>query len=228
MNGIIKRIIVAMAVFLTAIAPVYGEKVRESGDTLFAKDVFVNLPLKTLDILSKSTRLDMLDYYAADSIYKAPNGMEGLSELEKVTPDYLSVKITPVTSMQILMLRDKRKKEPACLVLYTIGGEGQAYDTDATFLGDRMEELPRDKYLEYPDILDFFNIPDKSVKEKIEGLVPFPTIEFTANPETGVLTAKLTVGEYMGKENFEYVRKYMKPNLQYKWNGKKYEMIKEK
>lgn len=211
-----------MAVLFTVIVPAYGAK--ESPDTLSIRDVFVNLPLKTLDILSRSTRLDMLDYYSVDSIYKAPNGMEGLSELVKVTPDYLAAKITPVTGMQILMLR--APKGPACAVLYTIGGEGQAPDTDVTFLNEEMVELPREKYLEYPEILDFFNIPDKNVRNKIEDLVPFPTIEFIADPQTSALTAKLTVGEYMGKENFDFVKKYMKPELKFRWNGKKYELVK--
>lgn len=212
-----------MAVIFSAIVPAYGAKI--AGDSVSAGDVFVNLPLKTLDILSRSRRMDMLDYYAADSIYKAPNGMEGLSELVKVTPDYLKVKITPVTDMDILMLRSPKKA--LAVVLYTIGGDGQAADTDVTFLDDRMQELPRKKYLEYPDVLDFFNLPDKEVKEKIEEIIPFPTIEFTADPSSTTLSATLTVGEFLGKENFEYIKRYMKTSpLQFRWNGKKYEPVK--
>lgn len=223
MKKLIINIMATMAMAFTVIVPAYGAK--EAADTLTAGEVFANLPLKTLEILGKSTRLDMLDYYAADSIYKAPNGMEGLSELVKVTPKYLDVKITPVTQMQILMFAPK-KKSPACAVLYTIGGDGQAPDTDVTFLDEEFSEMPREKYLQYPDIVDFFNIPDKDVKERIEELVPFPTIEFIPNQDTFELTAKLTVGEYMGKENFEYIKKYMKPELRYRWNGKKYELVK--
>lgn len=210
---------------IVALIPAFGRR-QELIDTLSVRDMFVNLPLKTLDILSKSTRLDMLDYYDVDSIYKAPNGMEGLSELVKVTPDYLDVKITPVTEMQILMLRDK--KNLACVVLYTIGGEGQAADTDVTFISNKFQELPRKQYLEYPDILDFFNIPDKQVRDRIEELIPFPTIEFTASPDSSTLTARLTVGQYMGKENYEYIKKYMKPELKFVWDGKRYKLAKDK
>ncbi|MDE7440989.1 MAG: DUF3256 family protein [Muribaculaceae bacterium] len=220
---LIIKIMATMAVIFSAIVPAYGAEI--AGDSVSAGDVFVNLPLKTLDILSRSRRMDMLDYYAADSIYKAPNGMEGLSELVKVTPDYLKVKITPVTDMDILMLRSPKKA--LAVVLYTIGGDGQAADTDVTFLDDRMQELPRKKYLEYPDVLDFFNLPDKEVKEKIEEIIPFPTIEFTADPSSTTLSATLTVGEFLGKENFEYIKRYMKTSpLQFRWNGKKYEPVK--
>ena len=211
-----------MAVAFAVIAPAYGAS--EQRDTLNAGEVFVNLPLKTLDILSKSRRMDMLDYYAADSIYKAPNGMEGLSELVEVTPDFLEVKITPVTAMQIVMLRSG--KGPAAMVLYTIGGDGQAADTDVAFFDGNMQELPRKKYLEYPEIIDFFNVPDKDVRKRIEELVPFPTIEVSAAPGTTDLTARLTVGEFMGRENYDYIKKYLKPELRFRWNGKRYEMVK--
>lgn len=220
---LIIKIIATMTVALTVIVPAYSAEI--AGDTVSAGDVFVNLPLQTLDILSRSRRMDMLDYYAADSIYKAPNGMEGLSELVKVTPDFLKVKITPVTDMDVLMLRSPKKA--LAVVLYTIGGDGQAADTDVTFLDDQMQPLPRKKYLEYPDVLDFFNVPDKEVKEKIEDIVPFPTIQFTADPSSTTLNATLTVGEFLGKENYEYIKKYMKTlPLQFRWNGKKYELVK--
>lgn len=213
-----------MAVILTAIVPAFGEK--EVPDSVTAGDVFVNLPLKTLDILKKSTRLDMLDYYAADSIYKAVNGMEGISELVKVTPKFLDVRITPVTTMQIGVFEKSGKKSPVAIVAYTIESERQAADTDITFLDRDMNELPREKYLEYPDIIDFFNVHEKSDKEMIEDLVPFPTIKFTMNPVNKDLTAVLTVGEFMGRENYDKIKPLMKPSLLFRWNGKKYEPVK--
>ena len=202
-----------------------SEAAKEVPDTLTASEVFVRLPLKTLEILGRSQRLDMLDYYDVDSIYRAPNGMEGLSELVSVTPRYLEVKITPVTEMQILIL--PKVKEAAAVVLYTINGDRQAADTDVSFFDMDLKELPREKYLEYPEIFDFFTIPDKETKDRIEELVPFPTIEFRAEPGSTDLTATLTVGEFMGKENYDYIKKYMKGALRYRYDGKRYKLIKD-
>ena len=218
------KIISVLAVFLTAGTTCLGTEVAK--DTLTAAEVFVNLPLKTLDILNRSTRMDMVDYYQeADSIYKAMNGMEGFSELKKLTKNYLDVSITPVTRMEIIILDPLPKKGPVAAVLYTVGGDGQAADTDMTFLDRNMKELPRKKYLEYPDITEFFDLADGKEKKEIEELVPFPTIEFTTIDETSSLKARLTVGEFMGKENYDKIKKYMKPGLSYRWNGKKYELI---
>lgn len=225
MKNLIFKTLTILAVFLAVSIPSYSA--TAAPDSITAGAVFADLPLNTLDILSRRNRLDMLDYYDVDSIYQAKNNMEGLSELVKVTPRYLNVKITPVTRMQIVTLRDRRdkKNEPVAAVFYTIDSDNQAADTDVTFLASDMKELPRKKYLEYPDITDFFDTSDKRVKEMIEDLVPFPTIEIIPS-ENGVdITARLTVGAYMGEEDFSKIKPYMKPSLQFRWNGKKYERI---
>lgn len=41
-------------------------------DTITASEAFVELPISVLDLIDKSRRMDMLDYYAADSIAKIP------------------------------------------------------------------------------------------------------------------------------------------------------------
>ena len=225
MRKFIFKTLAALAVILTVSVPSYSATVP--ADTITAGAVFADLPLSTLDILSRRNRLDMLDYYDVDSIYKAKNNMEGFSELVKVTPRYLDVKITPVTRMQIVTLRDFKGKrnEPVAAVFYTIDSDNQAADTDVTFLDSDMKDLPRKKYLEYPEITEFFNTSDKQVLEMIEDLVPFPTIEIIPS-ENGVdITARLTVGAYMGEEDFSKIKPYMKPSLQFRWNGKKYERI---
>ncbi|MDE6866267.1 MAG: DUF3256 family protein [Muribaculaceae bacterium] len=222
MKEIIKKIVTIAVVMTAIVLPCNGAKVAK--DTLTSRDVFLNLPLKTLDILDRSEKMDMLDYYDADSIYNAPNGMEGLSHLIKVTPDFLSVQLTKVTSMQILILPPG--KGPAAMTLYTIDSDGEAADTEVSFFDSYFNELERKKYLQYPDILDFFNIPDKDVRNKIEDLVPFPTIEFQVVPGSTDLRAVLTVGEYMGKEDYDFIKKYMKESLLYRYDGKSYRLVK--
>lgn len=193
-------------------------------DTLTARRVFVDLPVENLDILSKSTRLDMLDFYDIDSIYQARNGMEGISLLEKVTPEYLKVKITPVTTMEIRIL--DAKKSQLALCIYTIGSDVQAPDSDLTFFNEEMQALNRDKYIKWPSLSDFFDYPDKEAREKVETLVPFPTIEFEANPDNTELTAQLTVGRFMSSEDYDSIKGWLRPPLKFRWNGSKYELVK--
>ena len=82
----------------------------ETADSLTASDAFVRMPAQTLDILTTSMRLDLLDYYRADSIYRVPNVMEGLSYLHRpLTRDYVKVQITPVTTLTLRMMPWKRR-----------------------------------------------------------------------------------------------------------------------
>lgn len=213
---------VVVAIFSVAAVPASAEKPAAEKDTLNARYVFVELPLENLDLLSRSKRLDMLDYYDLDSIYQAPNGMEGLSRLEKVTPDYLKVSITPVTDLEIKVL--ETKKEPIALVVYTIGGDEQAPDSDLIFLSEDLKRLDRDRFIKYPRLEDFFDCPDKEAKEKVAELVPFPTVKFDVVPGSSDLTATLTVGQFMPREDYGSIKQWLRPSLTYIWNGKKYEL----
>ncbi len=193
-------------------------------DTLTAGEVFADLPLNVLDMLNKSTRLDMLDFYQVDSIYQARNSMEGLSHLDKVNRDYISVTLTPVSTLEIRLL--PVKKGNLFVTAYTIGDENQAYDTDLHFYNGSYQELPRDKYITIAQLDDFFNYPDKEIRGKVADLIPFPTVKYTLSPESDTVTAELTVGQFMSAEDYKSLTPYLKGKLKYIWNGKRFKLEK--
>ena len=59
----------------------------EKADTISLRRAFIDFPSPALDLLTRSMRLDMLDYYEADSIYRVKNALEGLSSLDTVATD---------------------------------------------------------------------------------------------------------------------------------------------
>lgn len=188
---------------------------------------FANMPLSVLELINKSRRLDMLDYYAADSIYRAPNGMEGFSYLEKVSPNYLKLSLTPVSELTISVFPIGNDTIYQCI--YTLGSDTQAHDSDIKFYDSNYNQLVTKRFLSIPELSDFYNIPSKDKKgiiAKIEEVIPFPTITYTFNPKTSELSAKLTSGEMIGSYEYNTISKYIKPELIYKWNGKKYQLQK--
>lgn len=196
-------------------------------DTISVERAFVEIPAKTLDLLSRSARLDMLDYYAADSIYQAPNAMEGLSSLKTVGKDYIALRITPVTTLQLKVLKDKKGND-VVMSVYTVGADGQAPDSDVRFYSVRMEELPVAKYFVYPKLADFFEIPKGSLTKmkEIESLIPFPTIEYVADSDSSDLKARLTVGEFMTQDDYNIVKLFLRPEITLRWDGSKYKLTK--
>lgn len=188
----------------------------------------MGMPAETLDLLTLNMRLDMIDYYnVKDSVYSVPNTMEGLSHLVRpMTNDYIKVQITPVTTltMRVLPLRKKQIVVSA----YTVGDSLQAADSDLRFYDAAMNELRRDKFIKLASTVDFFDFEgvDRKTRRELLGLVPFPTVEYTPHPDNTSLTARLTVGEFLGRETLDKIEPYLRRERVYEWNGHRYEMKK--
>lgn len=202
----------------------YGARKGEAVDTLTASRVFADLPISVLDLVDRSRRLDMLDYYAADSIAKIPNAMEGLSYLDTVAPDYLKVVLTPVTTLGVKVL--PCKKGDVILTAYTIGDKDQAYDTDLRFYDSSYQEIDRKKFMKLATLDDFFDYPDKAVKELVARLVPFPTVLYEPEAVGSGMSAQLTVGQFMSADDYARIKQYLRPKLHYTWNGSKFNLEK--
>lgn len=204
---------------------VWGAKPTEAEDTLTASQVFTELPISVLDLVDRSRRLDMLDYYAADSIAKVPNAMEGLSYLEQVTPDYLRVSLTPVSTLTIKLLPLKKGGE-VVMTAYTIGDADQAYDTDLRFYDTQYRELKQEKFIKLASLSEFFDCRDKQTRALVSRLVPFPTVRYLPDADGLGLTAELTVGQFMSAEDYDSIKPYLRPPLRYRWTGSKFDLEK--
>lgn len=190
-----------------------------------AQQVFVAMPAQTLDLLTRSMRLDMLEYWKIDSIADIANTMEGFSHLcRPVTDDWLKVQVTPVTTLTIRMLPTRKGRIAA--TVYTIGDSLQAADSEIRFYDAEMNELKRDRFIKTPSSEDFFDFKgvDHRLRKELLSLVPFPTVEYTLSPDGTDLKARLTVGKYMGREDLEKITPYLRRDRVYHWTGSKYIM----
>ena len=191
-----------------------------------ARSVFEKLQTSSLEILPPTVRLDMLDYWDVDSVYKASNAMEGLSWLEKVTPSYLKVHISAVSTLEIKILPEK--KEKIAMTVYTVGDDVQAQDSEIKFFDENLAELPGSKYFTMPNVKDFFEIPKGSATKmkEIEQMIPFPTIAFNANPDNDNLEARLTVEQYINEDDWNIAKLFAKPDLKLEWKKDKFRIVK--
>ena len=187
-----------------------------------AKDIFSKLHCSALEILPLSTRLDMLDYWAVDSVYKASNAMEGLSWLEKVSDNYLKVRVTSVSTLEIKILPIKNGH--LILTINTLGDDVQAQDSHVKFYDMNLFELPTDKHFVMPEVKDFFEIPKGSATKmkEIEEMIPFPTIALSANPDNDNLKAWLTVEKYINEDDWNIAKLFLKPSIVLNWKKEKY------
>lgn len=200
---------------------------------LSASEVFANIPLEVLDMLRPSTRLDMLDYYShADSLIVVADALGGKSQLLQVSPDYLKVSVTPISTLEIKIL--PTKKDPIVMALYTVSDSmrqpmesslsslrnpiGLA-DTEVKFFDKDLKPLDPKKFLKAPALKDFFNLKDSGLTEKqLAEKLPFETIAYSSGPGETSLTATFTTLTTLSQEDRDQLTPLLTPSLSTNWN----------
>ena len=192
-------------------------------DTLTASKVFAEIPLDVLDMLRPSMRLDMLDYYSqADSILTVQDALGGQSRLEQLTPDYIKVSVTPISTLEIKILKSGKKQ--IVMTLYTVGGVGAAKDTDIRFFDALLRPLDKSKFIKAPGLLDFFDLKDLKEKQltKAELIekIPFAAVAYSTGPGEAPLSATLTTLDVISEGDRELLTPLLSPTLSAIWKGK--------
>ena len=208
-------------------APLGAAEHLDSAANITASQALVKIPAATLDMLSTSMRLDMLEYLKHDSIYEVPNVLEGLSRFNPpVTDDYLQIQVTPVSRFSIRILPGK--KEPVVATAYTVGDSLEAPDTQLQFFTTDMQEIKLDKVFRLLSTSDFLDLHGLSRRERNEiiELVPFPMVEYSFSPDGTDLKAQLTSGEFLGREVNERLRPYLRRVRTLRWDGHQYKLVK--
>lgn len=190
------------------------------------RNVFEKLQTPALELLSRTKRLDMMDYYDADSILRVRNEMNGISYLDTVANGYLRVRPTAVSVFEIKIL--PYKKESVIMTLYTVGSGHQSPDTEISFYDNQLRRLEQHKFFRLPEFKELFkpSYLDKESLEQMAELIPFPTMEFHAGADSDSLSGRVTVGEFLSEEARKKSEEALVDGLQYAWKGNRYELIK--
>ena len=95
--------------------------------------------------------------------------------------------------------------------------------------GYSLRELPRDKFIRLVSTDDFLDLKGLSGKEQkeLQALIPFPTVRYVVSPDGLTLTADLTVGEFIGKEDLARLAPYLHRERHYTWTGTKWRLTPE-
>lgn len=212
---------------LLAVGGLSAAGAGEVPDTLLARDVFVKLGIDDLPLLTRFSRLEMLAYFDSDSIHNAKNGRQGTSHLEKVTPGYLSVKVTPESDLKIKIL-ERKNASPLALAIYTVGQDTSGADSELRFFDSDMKALPASRYFKAPSLKDFVRLTPapKLTLKQISDLLPFVSVAYNVDPDTGNLVASLSYADLVSLEDAALLKESLYPNLTYVWNGKSYRLNK--
>lgn len=196
---------------------------------LTATRVFADIPLEVLDLLRPSSRLDMIDYYEqADSLVSVENALGDISHFEEVAPDYLRVRVSPVSTLEIKIL--PAAPDSIVMTLHTVGSdtpEKGIADTEVKFFDRNLNPLPADKFLKLPPAEQFFNLKNSGISARqFREMIPFEAVSLSAGPTTRPLTAHFTALAILPDE----IQRQLLPllhSIAFQWNGKGFSVAKK-
>lgn len=164
------------------------------------------MPGSVLELLPQETRLDMLDYFDAATEYNATNDLRGNSRLNELTDDYLEVEVTPVSTLQLKVMPD-RKGRRMVVANYIVGEEGDTQESTLYFFDSSMKPLPAEAHIKTPKLSDFFNLKDRPLKMKeIEAMIPYYSVVYNLDSASGELTGRLTLEKIVTVEVMDTLR----------------------
>lgn len=151
--------------------------------------VFLQLPQRFLPELSLETKRDLIEFYRNGNLAVMPSVFGGKVTLEKLSADYLKLKTSERSHLQLKLLRKTDSTE--CLVLVQTA-TGILNDSRMQFMDLQFKPL---NTIRLPGILkeDFLNVSGMSVQEKEQCIQMLPNrlaLEFFFQPDSDTLMVK--------------------------------------
>ena len=179
------------------------------------RTIFTEMPDSIIPLLTYSNRADCVDFLDAKMKARVTNRLDGQSELLQLTPDYLKMKLTKHTQLQMKLLPRSSGDTIICMI-NTVCAE--ARDSRIRFYTKKWLEVKNiGKIFLRPSIMDFFPI-DTLLEKKME-IADIELIEYILSPAEPTLTARYTMPSYMSRKDSAFVAKGMH-DIVFRWNGK--------
>lgn len=187
---------------------------------LTASEAFTSAPQGVFPLLDQNTRLDMVDYFKSGMSTPSQNALQGKSQITDLTPTTLSVRMTDSSTAQIAVL-DAGKNQVIALIS-TVATPG--LDSNVKFFDSSWRPLNLSQYFAKPGWPEWLTDEGKSHRSDVEMQVPFMLASYQYDPSTGSMTLTNNLSRFLDKGMYEMIASYLKPQLVYVWNGKKFEL----
>lgn len=181
------------------------------------RTIFLEMPDSILPLLTSTNRADCTDFIEAGMKARVTNRFDGHSELLELTTDYLKMKTTSHSEMQMKLLPRSGGDTIICMI-NTVRAE--AADSRIRFYDKEWKELkPTTKFFTAPAIKEFFTVNERSDKRLL--MADIYLVELILSPDATTLQAKYTMPAYMSGADSAFVAGGMH-DIKYHWNGKKF------
>lgn len=205
-----RRILSILIVCVSVIGPVRAEDLRT---------LFIGMPDSIMPTLTKSERMDFLDYMDSGMRARVRNMQGGESEMTLLQDNLLSVRTSQSGRMDMALFRKKDGSNLICII-NTVTARYD--DSRLAFYNEDWTPVDAKSLIEYPRFEDYLTkaaLKNDSIDDlRKRSMLRLQSIV----PGDGALEFRYTSIDDLGQDADKY-RSWFKPApIRYNWNGKKF------
>ena len=188
-------------------------------------DFFASEPGNVFPLLTRTNRLDLVDYYNSGQTVAVPNNLGGTSQLVALDSAYLKVQTSESTGVEVRMLTTGTRAT-VIVVIETV--LTPVPDSKLALWNSQWQMLRTDKHFKMPGIDDFImkKMP-RELRADLQDAMIFPLIQLTFKGDRR-LQVEATHGleQFLAPSEFKRFAPYLKPSITYRMSGTKIKPVK--
>ena len=188
-------------------------------------DLFAIEPGNIFPLLTRTIRLDMVDYYNSGQQVALQNNLTGESELIELDSAYLKVKTSG--SRVVEMQMRKVGKDTVITVIETV--MTPVPDSRLTQWNSHWQRFTSDRLFSLPTIDDFIvkKMPGE-LRADLQDAMIFPLIQLTFKGENhDTIEASHGLEQFLAPSEYKRFADYLMPSISYRYNGLKIKRVKK-
>lgn len=180
-------------------------------------DLFATEPGNIFSLLTRTNRLDMVDYYNSGQTVAITNNLVGESKLLELDSTYLKVQTS--NSRVVELLLRTAGKDTVITVIETV--MTPVPDSRLTQWNAHWQRYTSDKLFSMPSIDDFMvkKMP-RELRADLQDEMIFPLIKLTFEGENhGTIVATHGLEQFLAPDVYKRFSAYFKPSISYQFKG---------
>lgn len=187
-------------------------------------DFFASEPGNIFPLLTRTNRLDMVDYYNSGQMVAIGNNLAGDSKLLELDSAYLKVQTSP--SRMVEMLMRTVGKDTVITVIETV--MTPVPDSRLSQWNSHWQRYISNRLFAMPGIDDFIvGKMSKELRADLQDAMIFPLIRLSFTGEKhDTIEATHGLEQFLAPSEYKRFASYLKPSLKYRFNGLKIKPVK--
>lgn len=197
-----------------------------TGSARTIADFFASEPGNIFPLLTRTNRLDLVDYYKSGQTVAVPNNLEGKTSLLDMDSNYIKLQVSSGKVVEMRMMTAGRN-DTVIAVIETV--MTPVPDSRLTFWNPQWQlYLKNSTFFKMPAIDDFIvrKMP-RDLRADLQDAMIFPLIQLSFKGDGhDVVEASHGLQQFLVPSEYERFAAYLRPTLSYRISGVKIKPVK--